>query len=502
MKAILMCLLTAYVPVYTAALSPQTLNVRPHYNFTTDNKKSIQSIAFSGDGSRLVTGDAGGNILGWDLNSKSILFNTKVAKDAYFVSFVHKDQSVVIVDKSGAVSVYDIPAGVLQQPMKLKAQPVTVCIDAGKQYLAVQTKGERIEIYDLNAMMTAGSLDMRNKIEDVLFLGFDRLGQQLIAISKKGKVMAWSPLKQTVLREVTLGGNELYGSRSVVMAASTNRASNVFVVGLQEVALATGGQSLLRDNKVIVYDWQSGAEIKRLKTGWRVDRIALGPGADHVAAFCEDNKAFAIIDLRKGEMVQSLNVEQKIRQLAVSENNEWLAAGLDNGQTQVWSMEFNESGEMAGGTLPSLSGRIRSTSGTDPALKKDTPARVAIVSFEAKGVSAEWADLCLNSLSGSLANVKYLTLIERAQIDKIIKEQDFSMTDFTEQSGLKIGQLLSADYLILGSIGKLGSIYVISARILDVQSGKVTQGREVVCEECRDQDLYDALKMLAGLIAR
>ena len=78
-----------------------------------------------------------------------------------------------------------------------------------------------------------------------MYLGFDRPGQQLMAVSKKGKVIGWNPQKQTVIREYSLGGNELYGSQNVVHAVSANRAANIFVISLQEVALASGGRGLL-----------------------------------------------------------------------------------------------------------------------------------------------------------------------------------------------------------------------------------------------------------------
>jgi DNA polymerase III alpha subunit (gram-positive type) len=65
-----------------------------------------------------------------------------------------------------------------------------------------------------------------------------------------------------------------------------------------------------------------------------------------------------------------------------------------------------------------------------------------------------------------------------------------------------VGKLSKADVVLLGSIGKLGSSLVLSARLISVTTGKVLKGREVVCEECRDQDIYDAITLLASTIAQ
>jgi WD40 repeat protein len=435
------------------------------------------------------------------LPEKKLIFSVKTNNSVLFISDLNNGAGWISVDKNGDIRTWD-SSGVSTGTIQSNTRPKQITIDAGKRYLAIYDNREQIIIYDLQSMMPLNTITAKNKIVDVLFIGFDRLGQQLLAISNKGKVISWSPQKQTIIREMSLGGNELYGSQNVVHAVSTNRASNIFVISLQEVALASGGRGLMRDNKIIAFDWQTGMEIKRMKPGWRVDQISLGPGNDHVAVLNDDTKNFFIINLRKGEIVQTINLQEQPKFISISENNQWIAAGFEQGKTMVWKLSFQESDGVLSGQLPSLSGRIRATSGTEPALTKGQSVKIAILRFDSKDIDQTISSVCLNTLSNTLTNLKYITLIERSQIDKVIMEQDFSMTDFSEQSNIQVGRLLSADYLIFGNIGKLGSVYVFSARIVNVSTGKVMQGREVVCEECRDQDFYDAIKTLASCIAQ
>jgi hypothetical protein len=103
-----------------------------------------------------------------------------------------------------------------------------VSVDAGKRYLAVANNDEQIELFDLKAEVAAGTIKAADKLEDVLFLGFDRLGQQIVAVLPYGDVHTWNPSTLKPLRSVVLAGGELHGSRAVVHAAATNRATNVF----------------------------------------------------------------------------------------------------------------------------------------------------------------------------------------------------------------------------------------------------------------------------------
>jgi TolB-like protein len=231
--------------------------------------------------------------------------------------------------------------------------------------------------------------------------------------------------------------------------------------------------------------------------------MVLGPGNDHIATIADEGNNITFVDLRKGELGSTVSMNDRPKKLAISEDNNWMAAGAENGKVSVWKLQFQGDASVTRADLPSLSGRIRTNSGTEPALKPGVPVRLAILNFEAKGMPQEVGDICLNSLSNSLANFDYITLVERKQIETVLKEQKFQASDLTdEKTSVQIGKLLSADHVLLCSIGKLGTSMILTARILDVETGKVIRGREVMCEECRDQDIYDAVKMLASTIAQ
>ena len=65
-------------------------------------------------------------------------------------------------------------------------------------------------------------------------------------------------------------------------------------------------------------------------------------------------------------------------------------------------------------------------------------------------------------------------VLERGKMDEVLKEQGFQQTGcVTSECAVEVGNMLGVQQMIGGSIGKVGNIYTISARIIDVVTGKV-----------------------------
>ena len=63
------------------------------------------------------------------------------------------------------------------------------------------------------------------------------------------------------------------------------------------------------------------------------------------------------------------------------------------------------------------------------------------------------------------------TPIERAQIDKVIFEQNFQHSDYTTEQAVHLGELLNASKVVLGKVSMLGGQYQVDVRVVDVQLG-------------------------------
>jgi TolB-like protein len=113
--------------------------------------------------------------------------------------------------------------------------------------------------------------------------------------------------------------------------------------------------------------------------------------------------------------------------------------------------------------------------------------KVAIVDFDNTSGIAKYDGLgkAMSSMliSDIEANVspKRLQLVERSQINKILKEQNFQKTSSVDKaSTVKMGKLLGVKYLLVGDIFVLNDALVINSRLVDTETGdiKFTEKKE------------------------
>jgi len=95
----------------------------------------------------------------------------------------------------------------------------------------------------------------------------------------------------------------------------------------------------------------------------------------------------------------------------------------------------------------------------------------------AQGVLPGEADILTDRLRNELFNTSKVDVMERDQMQEVLKEQGFqksgACTD--EACMVEIGKLLGVRRLVAGSLGKLGGLYMINIRGIDVQSGKIVR---------------------------
>lgn len=111
--------------------------------------------------------------------------------------------------------------------------------------------------------------------------------------------------------------------------------------------------------------------------------------------------------------------------------------------------------------------------------------RVAVIDFQSKGINATISKNVSELIRAELISSGKYTVIERAQMAEILKEQEFQMTGCTDVScAVKVGKLLSARKILVGSVMQMGTKIIISGRIVDVERG--------VGEEAANQDAQSA----------
>ncbi len=93
-------------------------------------------------------------------------------------------------------------------------------------------------------------------------------------------------------------------------------------------------------------------------------------------------------------------------------------------------------------------------------------------------------------------------VIERSQMNAVLKEQSFQQSAICNASecAVQAGQLLGVDQIVVGSVSKFGSLWIISLRKIDVESGNILQISETKLKgEIEDLLLQGVPKVVLAL---
>lgn len=127
-------------------------------------------------------------------------------------------------------------------------------------------------------------------------------------------------------------------------------------------------------------------------------------------------------------------------------------------------------------------------------LSSEEKMMIVVMDFTPKDVSNTVALTVSELIRTEMINTGKYSVIERSQMGMILKEQGFQQTGCTDIScAVKIGQLLSAKKILVGTITKLGKKFIINGRIVDIEKG-IGEFGETVSADSQD-DLADSVKI-------
>jgi len=99
---------------------------------------------------------------------------------------------------------------------------------------------------------------------------------------------------------------------------------------------------------------------------------------------------------------------------------------------------------------------------------------LAILDFEGRNISQGEALTLTDRFRNEIIKTNKYTIVERTEMEEILKEQGFQQTGCTSnECVVEVGSLLGVQQMISGSIGKVGDIFTVSVRIIDIQTGKI-----------------------------
>lgn len=104
---------------------------------------------------------------------------------------------------------------------------------------------------------------------------------------------------------------------------------------------------------------------------------------------------------------------------------------------------------------------------------QETLPILSVLDFDAVEVSEGEAGLFRDLISSYFVKSGMFRVLDAGQRDSILEEFEFSLSGCTDETcQLEVGKMLSAQYIVVGSLGKFGERFVLNIKMIDVESGQ------------------------------
>ena len=135
-------------------------------------------------------------------------------------------------------------------------------------------------------------------------------------------------------------------------------------------------------------------------------------------------------------------------------------------------------------------------------LARQAQVPIAVMEFEGRGISEIESGALTDRLRNELVRLGSYDVLERAMMVEILREQDFQMTGcISSECLVSMGRLLGSKFIVGGSYTKVGNVYIISARMVDVETGKITNVSDFDLEGSLTDVLNHAIPAVAAQVS-
>ena len=469
--------------------------------------------------------------------------------EATALTFSQDDRFVAVGDDDGRLLVFDVQAArtVLRlRPVRSRVVGIEFSRDGGSLFIAAQNRrivqvdvlngavrreqrtDKRIRSLDLSPdgrlLVWAGDdgtvevLNSRFMRQDVLespnmfrrrlaFAAFGIEGSEVFAASEDDARSAfWALGEDDPIRRDER-------NREEYTAFGKDSDGQLLALGVKAVRLGRSAASQGRiaasaSHTVRIMDWNRGRVVREIENfPDEVRALAVTPDRSMLAIGL-DNGDLGGYSTQEARRVMSIHEGARVNTLEFSPGGRWLAAGVNRGGVMLWEMSSTAAVATAGATNTSVvqqadvlaeSARYEFTTGSDPLIGMSDRFTMAVLDLENLGVEESLAASVMNLVVSRLANVSFVDLVERGDVQQVLDELRFQNTGITSpRDAAEIGRLLNAENVLLGNVNQLGSSLTVALRVVETESGRVLGAREILCRQCRPEDLPQGMSLLVG----
>jgi len=119
--------------------------------------------------------------------------------------------------------------------------------------------------------------------------------------------------------------------------------------------------------------------------------------------------------------------------------------------------------------------------------QEDTRKTVTILDFKTSNIKEDEMRVFVDYVTSHIVSTGLFRVIDREQREVMLDEINFSYSGAAdEKAQLEIGKVLSADMIILGSLGRVGDRYLLNIKLVAVQTGETLNSSSMAYNSLND----------------
>lgn len=262
-------------------------------------KESLTGLAVSPTGKMVAAGDNDGRIMAWDLKTGQQLFMLPAHKgEVTAVDISHDGRLLASAGKDKRVTVWNISRQQQVASLEVKEKPTDIEFSRSGQQLAIGLDNKESWVWNIanNRSRTVKSDD------DVLAVALSPDGHLLATGGKDKLISLWEPNSGRLLRRLSGHAKDIRmltfvaGGRRLVSVSDdkqgilwdTKNGTQLRIMGghddqIVHLAVSRDGRKLVTgerrrgDGLIILWDPETGRELRRYRTEKRVDLMGMTP---------------------------------------------------------------------------------------------------------------------------------------------------------------------------------------------------------------------------------
>lgn len=480
--------------------------------------RQVTAMQISKDGRFLACGTEEGVILVRDISAGRTIHTLNGHRAAVrSLIFDSRSQRLLTAADDGNICAWDLYSGSRELEIReFGARIRAICLSPDDRMLAAV--GDRKEVYFWEFPAARLKSRLKGHKKAVVAAAFSSGGDQLFSIGEDRQMIVWDVNKLALVRRNSIEARTISGSGIDIKSAEFSADRSFAGIGIEEHILAKGGRGMIFKYNLTFIGWNTGAEIETLQGNRKnIEFFLISPDRKYAVTDNStlQNNRISFWNIENGVIEQNYPVAGKLTALAIAENGRWLAGAYEDqvdkrlSHVDIWQISGMQGYERfaTGQNLEVNENRgfgasIKITTPTAPLILPGTRRRLAVMSFDSRGLEEDVAQTTSYLLESKLGNSTAVELIERNQIDKVLEELKYQQTGLTTSDAAAVGAQLNAEYILIGSINKLGNLLIITAKLVNVETSQIEGTREVQCSNATIETISDMVAALAPTIAK